>query len=93
MENNYSRTKLLQTALEHSDKTMEDLEERLNMSYLDIYHNLDSVDPKSFKVINAVADALGIPAAYFWAGMYYDENGKLVPNHPEGTEDWEVPDK
>ncbi|QNF34324.1 helix-turn-helix transcriptional regulator [Adhaeribacter swui] len=88
MENNYSRTKMLQEALDHSSLTMEDLEEKLNMPFLEIYSKLESPDHEiSTPIIRTVSDALGIPDAYFFDGLRYNEHGQLVPNSPSNYVD------
>jgi lambda repressor-like predicted transcriptional regulator len=73
MENNYNRDQLLAQALLHENVTLDQLAERMKMTGQEITDNLDN--PKH---VAAVARALNIDQAFFWGGMKYDENGKLV---------------
>ncbi|QMU27335.1 hypothetical protein [Adhaeribacter radiodurans] len=79
MNNDYNRTQLLKTALEHSTITIDELSERLHLTPILLYHNLES-EEQGENTVRAVAATLGIPVSYFEGGFYYNERGQLVPN-------------
>ena len=81
MDTQYDRTQLLKTALNHSTITIDELADRLGLTPILLYHNLES-EEEGEATIKEIAAALNIPRSYFSGGFYYDERGHLVPNAP-----------
>ncbi len=79
MDKDFDRTQLLKTALNHSTITIDELANRLGLTPILLYHNLES-EAEGDKTVKAVAIVLGIPVPYFEGKYYYNERGQLVPS-------------
>ena len=82
MNKDFDRTQLLKTALNHSVITVDELANRLGVTPILLYHNLES-EEEGDKTVQAVAAGLGIPVSYFEGKYYYNERGHLVPSLPK----------
>ncbi len=82
MNNDYDRTQLLKTALEHSTITIDELSGNLGLTPILLYHNLES-EEQGEATAKAVASIIGVPVSYFEGAFYYNERGQLVPNQPK----------
>ena len=79
MNKDFDRTQLLKTALNHSTITIDELANRLGLTPILLYHNLESEEVGD-ETVKAVAVELRIPLPYFEGKYYYNERGQLVPS-------------
>ncbi|QNF34302.1 hypothetical protein HUW51_16815 [Adhaeribacter swui] len=82
MNKEFDRTQLLKTALTHSAVTIDDLANRLGLTPILLYHNLES-EEEGNATVKAIAASLNIPVSYFEGKYYYNERGQLEPSQPE----------
>ena len=77
MKKDYDRTQLLKTALNHTTITIDELANRLGVTPILLYHNLES-DEEGDTTVSNLASILGVPVGYFAGEFYYNERGQLV---------------